>query len=115
MAIDKKLKGKLSEDMIDDWLCSTGYLYPLNEVHLSRFDSLYNNYDFKISNARINIKEIFNGTLCKFDSVKILPKKVDEDEIAKLRMVARKGASGISKKAEEKLKANHKKGSGDKE
>lgn len=115
MAIDKKLKGKLSEDMIDDWLCSTGYLYPLNEVHLRRFDSLYNSYDYKLSNAKISIEEIFNRTLCKLDNVKILPKKVDEDEIARLRMVARKGASGISKEAEEKLKANHKKGSGDKE
>ncbi|MCS3557410.1 MULTISPECIES: hypothetical protein [unclassified Sphingobacterium] len=115
MAIDKKLKGKLSEDMIDDWLCSTGYLYPLNEMHLRRFDLLYNNYDFKLSNAKINIEDIFNGTLCKFDNVKLMPKQVDEDEIAKLRMVARKGAKGISKEAEEKLKANHKKGSGDKE
>lgn len=114
MAIDKKLKGKLSEDMIDDWLCSTGYLYPLNEMHLRRFDSLYNNYDFKLSNAKINIEDIFKGTLCKLDNVKFIPKQVDEDEVAKLRMVARKGTPGISKEAEEKLKANHKKGSGDK-
>lgn len=115
MAIDKKFKGKLNEDIIEDWLCSTGYLYPLNEMHLRRFDSLYNNYDFKHSNVKIDIEKIFNETLCKLEKVKELPKNVDEDEISKLRMVARKGTQGISEETLDKLKANHKKGSGDKE
>ena len=31
MAIDKKYIGKISDDNLDDWLHSTGFLYPTNE------------------------------------------------------------------------------------
>lgn len=116
MAIDKKYKGKLSEDMLDDWLCSTGYLFPVNELQLERFDKLYDGYDFKLSKAKIDIEAILNGSLCRKSEVRIL--SLEErtiSDIENLRMVARKGQKELSKEAIDKLKNNHKRGSRDKE
>ena len=51
MAIDKKHIGKIFEENLDDWLHSTGYLYPMNEQQLDRFSKLYNDYDFKLKDC----------------------------------------------------------------
>ena len=48
MAIDKKYIGKVTESNLDDWLHSTGFLYPTNEIQLERFEKLYEDYDFKL-------------------------------------------------------------------
>lgn len=48
MAIDKKYIGKITESNLDDWLHSTGFLYPSNEKQLERFNKLYEDYDFNL-------------------------------------------------------------------
>ena len=109
MAIDKKYIGKISEDNLDDWLHSTGFLYPINEKQLDRFSKLYEDYDFKLKDANIDIASIINGTLC--NKTKIIPLKLSSDfnnEIENLRMVARKGQSNnLPKHIIDKMRNKH--------
>jgi hypothetical protein len=108
MAIDKKYIGKISESNLDDWLHSTGYLYPKNEQQLDRFNKLYEDYDFKLKNATIDIKSIIDGTLC--NKAKVIPLNIDSDinnEIESLRMVARKGQDNLPKHIIDKMRNKH--------
>lgn len=108
MAIDKKYIGKISEDNLDDWLHSTGYLYPMNEKQLDRFNKLYEGYDFKLKNATIDIKSIIEGTLC--NKAKVIPLNISPDinaEIENLKMVARKGQSNLPKHIIDKMRNKH--------
>lgn len=109
MAIDKKYIGKITEDNLDDWLHSTGFLYPRNEKQLDRFNKLFEDYDFKINEARIDVTSILNGTLC--NKVKITPLNLSSDfnnEIESLRMVARKGQSNnLPKHIIDKMRNKH--------
>lgn len=109
MAIDKKYIGKITEDNLDDWLHSTGFLYPRNEKQLDRFNKLFEDYDFKLNNARIDITSILNDTLC--NKTKIIPLNLSSDfnnEIESLRMVARKGQSNnLPKHIIDKMRNKH--------
>lgn len=109
MAIDKKYIGKITEDNLDDWLHSTGFLYPRNEKQLDRFNKLFEDYDFKLNNARIDITSILNGSLC--NKTKIITLNLSSDfnnEIESLRMVARKGQSNnLPKHIIDKMRNKH--------
>ncbi|MBN8623213.1 MAG: hypothetical protein J0L47_08810 [Flavobacteriales bacterium] len=109
MAIDKKYIGKVTESNIDDWLHSTGFLYPTNEKQLERFEKLYEDYDFKLKNATIDIQSIINGTyLC--NKSKIIPINLDADvkkEIEDIKMVARKGQNNLPQHIIDKMRKNH--------
>lgn len=109
MGIDKKYKGKVTESNLDDWLHSTGFLYPTNEKQLERFEKLYEDYNFKLKNASIDIASIINGTfLCS--KSKVIPLNLDVDikkEIENIKMVARKGQNNLPKHIIEKMRKNH--------
>lgn len=108
MAIDKKYIGKITESNLDDWLHSTGFLYPSNEKQLERFNKLYEDYDFNLKNATIDIKSIIDGTLC--NKGKIIPINLSADfsnEIENLKMVARKGQSNLPQHIIDKMKKKH--------
>lgn len=115
MAKDKKYKNKITEDSLNEWLSSTGFLFPVNEFQLARFNKLYEDYEFKLSDAMIDYKAIINGSLCK--KAKVLSKSVDLNlrfEIESLRMVARKG-SGLPQDVIDKIRRNHDKDRDNKE
>ena len=108
MAIDKKYIGKVTEDNLDVWLHSTGFLYPTNEKQLDRFNKLYQDYDFKLQNATIDIKSIIDGTLCnraKIISLNISPEVYND--IENLKMVARKGQNNLPKHIIDKMINKH--------
>lgn len=108
MAIDKKYIGKISDDNLDDWLHSTGFLFPINEKQLDRFTKLYEDYDFKLHNVTIDVDSIMNGTLC--NKTKILPLNLSPEisnEIENLKMVARKGQSNLPKHIIDKMRNKH--------
>lgn len=109
MAIDKKYIGKISDDNLDDWLHSTGFLYPTNEKQLERFNKLFEDYDFKLNNAVIDVTSIINGTLC--NKTKIIPLNISLDissEIENLKMVARKGqTNNLPKHIIDKMRNKH--------
>jgi hypothetical protein len=97
MGIDKKYIGKVTETNLDDWLHSTGFLFPQNKTQIERFNKLYEDYDFKLKNTGINVKSIIDGSFCVEKESKII--SIDTNlshEIESLKMVARKGQSNIS-------------------
>jgi len=69
MATNKKYQGKVDLDNLREWLCSTGFLFPQNELQLARFNELYADYDFKLKDARIDVKSIIDGNVCFNTSV----------------------------------------------
>lgn len=108
MAIDKKYIGKISEENLDDWLHSTGFLYPMNEQQLDRFNKLYDDYDFKLKDSVIDISSILNGSLR--NKSKIISLDISSDvkaEIENLKMVARKGQSGLPQHIIDKMRKKH--------
>ena len=115
MATNKKNNGIVNMDNPDEWLSSTGFLCPENEIQLDRFDKIFEDYDFKLKNASIDIKSIFENNLC--DTIKII--KIDnskiENEIEQLKMVARKGQNNLPQHIIDKMKGKHGKDKNDKE
>lgn len=110
MATDKKHSGKVDIDNLDEWLRSTGFLFPTNELHLARFKELYGDYDFKLKDASIGVKSIVEGNLCS-DDIRVL-RIGNNDEvnsaIEELKMVARKGRE-VPKHIIDKMKEKHRK------
>ncbi len=105
---------KLSNENFDEWLHSLGYLFPICERHLKRFDKLYEDYDFKIKNHKVNIKSIIDESFCEVSKTTDI--KIDSTtstEISSLKMVARKGNENIPDHIKEKMKQNNKKKKGD--
>lgn len=115
MATNKKNNGIVNMDNLDEWLSSTGFLCPENEIQLDRFDKIFEDYDFKLKNASIDIKSILEDNLCntakifKIDTTKI------ENEIEQLKMVARKGQNNIPQHIIDKMKGKLGKDKDDKE
>lgn len=108
MGIDKKYIDKVTEENLDDWLHSAGYLFPTNEKQLDRFNKLYSDYDFKLKDAVIDIKSIIEETLC--NKIKVIPFNLTSDvnnEIENLKMVARKGQNNLPKHIIDKMKNKH--------
>jgi hypothetical protein len=89
---NNKLKGKVTEDNLTDCLQSLGYLYPSNEFHLTCFDRMYEDYDFKLKDAKIDFTSIMNNSICS--KTKLISIRNDEFSTG-LKMVARKGSGTI--------------------
>jgi hypothetical protein len=115
MATNKKNTGMVNMGNLDEWLSSTGFLFPENEIQLDRFDKLFEDYDFKLKNATIDIKSIFEGNLC--NTIKIIKIETNqiEDDIEKLKMVARKGQNNLPQHIIDKMKGKHGKDKNDTE
>eukprot|EP01118_Nematostelium_gracile_P018442 TRINITY_DN8186_c0_g1_i1.p4 TRINITY_DN8186_c0_g1~~TRINITY_DN8186_c0_g1_i1.p4 ORF type:complete len:118 (+),score=10.66 TRINITY_DN8186_c0_g1_i1:1498-1851(+) len=93
----------ITADNMAEWLSSTGFLFPRNELELARFDKLYpveieNSKEFKV-----DCSKIINNTL-KTKTISLKPEATEED-IVPLKMVARKGSS-IPKHILDKIKLN---------
>jgi hypothetical protein len=82
---------KINEKNFYEWLCSTGYLLPRNELELARFERLHPSGSFSINEEAINPFAIINGTRKRVDLSISIPflQKEDQEE---LRMAARKNA-----------------------
>jgi len=97
-----KIKLNITEDNINELLCSLGYLYPSNEKELSRFNKLYADYECKI-NKSLDIDKIIaidfedNKKTTKFHSI--------NNNSILTRMAARKG-NNIPEDIIKKIKDN---------
>lgn len=117
MALDKKYKGKVTLENIDECLMYTGYMLPENEHQLANFNKLYEDYNFKLCNATIDIQSIISGTLsCNIKNIPIIniEKEEEDSEIIKLRMVARKGEE-LPQQIIDKMRKKHRSEDNDKE
>lgn len=110
MAKNKKIGGLVHGTNLDQWLSSTGYLYPRNEFELDVFEKLYSDYEFKLKDKSIDTESIVNGVL-KCQTRKYSSFAIDnEQEIQELKMAARKGEQTIPKDILDKMKSKHKNG-----
>lgn len=96
-------KKHITPDNITEWLCSTGYLFPRNELELSRFEKLYGDVNENISGNEVDPDRIINGIT---DTVIInLAKPETEQTFTEFKMVARNG-NGVPKHILDKMKKN---------
>jgi len=108
MATNKKHIEKMTFNNLNEWLSSTGFLYPTSELELARFNKLYADYDFKLKDAHIDIQAIFNDNVCvNVKSLLFIREEYMENEIQELRMAARKGSQNISQHIIEKMRKHH--------
>lgn len=108
MATNKKYQGKISLNNLGEWLCSSGFLFPQNELQLARFNELYADYDFKLKDARIDVRSIIDGNVCFNTRVFRIIKEDEIKDIEELKMVARKGQE-VPKHIIDKMKQKHRK------
>lgn len=112
MANNKNLQ--LTSDNIFEWLCSTGYLLPSNEVELSRFERLGQELDFQVNENAIDPFAIINGTRQR-KKLSISNTTVAFPNQEELRMAARKH-KGLPSNILDQIKKNQqKKKDGDKQ
>lgn len=98
----------ITNDNLEEWLASTGYLFPTNDLEIARFDKLYDDYAFKLSETRIDVKSIMEDSYsCKSSVAKII--QIDNGAINELKMVARNGDSQVTDEIISKMKAKHRK------
>lgn len=109
MATDRKYNGKVDMNNLNEWLRSTGFLFPTSEIELMRFNELYADYDFKLKDTSIDVKSIIEGNLCSNARIfKIVKNEGANSEIEELKMVARKG-QGVPKHIIDKMTRKHRK------
>lgn len=106
---------KISETNFDEWLRSTGFLPPMNEIELLRLDELLNEFDFKLKDTVIDPLEIIAGAACAISYTPIVILKEDlQQEIDVLKMAARKGNTSIPQHIIDKMQQKHKKSDNEK-
>ena len=89
---------------VTEWLASTGFLFPTNELELSRFNKLYGELDEQLTGKEIDPERILKGlSASKVVKMNITP--AIEEVFSAYRMVARNG-SNLPKHILDKMKKN---------
>jgi hypothetical protein len=104
----KKIQ-KIALDYLDDWFASTGFLYPVNEIQLDRFNKLYQDYEFKLKDKKIDVDSITNGTMKRSNIVFPWSEEIPEDNFENLSMAARKGQGAVPQHIIDKMLKKHNK------
>lgn len=97
----------ITPENITEWLSSTGFLFPRNEVELHRFEKLYGEDDFGLTGKEIDPDKIINGTFRESKSIR-MPLDINKEEINSYRMAARNG-NNLPKHIMDKIKKNQSK------
>lgn len=96
-------KKHITTENVTEWLCSTGFLFPRNELELSRFEKLYGDLEETITGNEVDPVVIING---KTDTkIMNLQSPNPEGNFTEYKMVARNG-SDIPKHIMDKIKKN---------
>lgn len=104
MAQNKK---QITSENITEWLSSTGFLFPRNEIELNRFEKLYGDNDFGLKGKEIDPDKIINGTF-KEKKIQKMPDDIKQEVISPYRMAARNG-NELPKHIMDKIKKNQSK------
>ena len=100
-------KRHITPENITEWLSSTGFLFPRNEVELERFEKLYGDLNLDLTGKEIDPDKIINGTFKEKKTLK-MPHSIKQEEISPYRMAARKG-NNLPKHIMDKIKKNQSK------
>lgn len=98
-------KKQIAPEHLTEWLASTGFLFPSNEIELARFEKLYGDPN-SISEGSINHERILKHV---FENEAVV-KRLNPDEVpssSELKMVARNGNGNLPKHILDKMKKNH--------
>lgn len=101
----------ITPENITEWLASTGFLFPRNEIELERFEKLYGDQDFGLKGNEIDPDKIINNTF-NVSKITKLPNDIKQNEITPYRMAARNG-NNLPKHILEKIKKNQNKNRND--
>ncbi len=102
MAQKNRLFGNLGD--VTEWLCSTGYLFPRNEIELSRFDKLF--FNVEIKGSTVSLDRILKNEVREFSVSNIFKQEGEQDVIDAFKMVARKGLGDLPDHIFNKMKKN---------
>ncbi|WP_262249875.1 hypothetical protein [Parapedobacter soli] len=105
MAQKSNIFGNL--EVVTEWLCSTGYLFPRTETELNRFDKLFS--DVQVINSTVSLERILNNAVRSFPIIDIFRMQSEQDVTDEFRMVARKGLEGLPDHILKKMAENHSK------
>lgn len=103
-------KNKITPDNIDEFLAISGYIFQSSEEELRKFDILYEDYELKNKDFRINPDEIIGGTFKKQGRVFSIKDEENEDDVNQVRMAARKANEEIPQSILDKMKRRHRDG-----
>lgn len=92
---------------LDQWLGSTGFIFPRNEQELDAFNKLYEGYEFKLKNVTINPEHIINGSFTLENKIVNMNKHIDITGISELKLAARKGENNIPDHILKRVKGKH--------
>jgi len=98
----------VKEENLDQWLGSTGFIFPRNESELDTFNKLYQGYDFKLKDVKIDPDQIINGSFSLETKILSITKDIDISGINELKVAARKGEGSIPDHILKKVKGKHK-------
>ncbi|MBS1597324.1 MAG: hypothetical protein JST75_03805 [Bacteroidetes bacterium] len=94
----------ITPDTMTEWMASTGFLFPRNELELARFEKLYAEVEEDLSNSLVD-PEIILGRKTRTNIISI-DGKIEAQNQPKYKMVARKGDSNIPQHIMDRIKAN---------
>ena len=82
-----KSKDFIKIEDFNEWLSSTGYLFPSNSIELERFEIIFKDYQYQISSEVIDPVKILNSTYKKV----LIEKEFKDDNSAagEFRLAAR--------------------------
>ncbi len=97
----------ITADNVTEWLASTGFIFPRNELELARFETLYRDTVIDLTGCLID-PEIIVGRKQQSRVIAFKPIARDAQEMAPYRMIARKGGN-LPQHILDKMKKNHQK------
>ncbi|WP_025144298.1 hypothetical protein [Pedobacter jeongneungensis] len=81
---------------ITNWLASTGYLFPRNELELKRYNKLFDDGDnIKLTDSNVSLDRIFSGQVMRFPEGTPFQTYDKNQIISDYKMVARNGLNGL--------------------
>lgn len=83
-------KKHITPENITEWLASTGFLFPRNEIELSRFEKLFGDIDYGLTGLEIDPTKIIKGD--ERPKTIQVPESIKPEDVAEYRMVARNGS-----------------------
>ena len=104
---------KVTIESLDFYLGVTGFVVPSTEIQLDLFDKLYEDFDYKLSQTRIDCRKIIENRLSA-RTIIVLSQEPQQD-FEGLKMAARKGIQNLPDEIIKKMYGKHSKKSDDKE
>lgn len=83
----EKSKSEIELENFNEWLASTGYLFPSNPVELERFETLFKDFNYQLSSEVVDPIKIINGTHSQ--EIKKLEASEKIPDIHELKIAAR--------------------------